>query len=75
MRLNLEPKTKEQELVKAYLEENASEILAKKSTTVRLLKRRKDSYQQKDAGRIYEIRFKRGKETCLKRCKFSVCRR
>lgn len=30
MRLNLEPKTKEQELVKAYLEENASEILAKK---------------------------------------------
>lgn len=30
MRLNLEPKTKEQELVKAYLEENASEILAEK---------------------------------------------
>lgn len=30
MRLNLEPKTKEQELVKAYLEENASEILADK---------------------------------------------
>lgn len=30
MRLNLEAKTKEQELVKAYLEENASEILAEK---------------------------------------------
>ena len=30
MRLNLETKTKEQELVKAYLEENASEILADK---------------------------------------------
>lgn len=30
MRLNLETKTKEQELVKAYLEENASETLAKK---------------------------------------------
>lgn len=30
MRLNLEPKTKEQELVKAYLEENASETLAEK---------------------------------------------
>ena len=30
MRLNLETKTKEQELVKAYLEENASEILAEK---------------------------------------------
>lgn len=30
MRLNLEAKTKEQELVKAYLEENASEILADK---------------------------------------------
>ena len=30
MRLNLEPKTKEQELVKTYLEENASEILAEK---------------------------------------------
>ena len=30
MRLNLEPKTKEQELVKAYLEENASEVLAEK---------------------------------------------
>ena len=28
MRLNLEPKTKEQELIKAYLEENASETLA-----------------------------------------------
>lgn len=30
MRLNLETKTKEQELVKAYLEENASETLAEK---------------------------------------------
>ena len=30
MRLNLETKNKEQELVKAYLEENASEILAEK---------------------------------------------
>lgn len=30
MRLNLETKTKEQELVKAYLEKNASEILAEK---------------------------------------------
>ena len=30
MRLNLEAKTKEQELVKAYLEENASETLAEK---------------------------------------------
>ena len=30
MRLNLETKSKEQELVKAYLEENASEILAEK---------------------------------------------
>lgn len=30
MRLNLEAKTKEQELVKAYLEENASEVLAEK---------------------------------------------
>ena len=30
MRLNLETKTKEQELVKAYLEENASQILANK---------------------------------------------
>ena len=30
MRLNLETKTKEQELVKAYLEENASQILADK---------------------------------------------
>lgn len=30
MRLNLETKTKEQELVKAYLEENANEILADK---------------------------------------------
>ena len=30
MKLNLEPKTKEQELVKAYLEENASEVLAEK---------------------------------------------
>jgi len=30
MRLNLETKTKEQELVKAYLEENASEILSDK---------------------------------------------
>jgi DNA mismatch repair protein mutS len=30
MRLNLETKTKEQELIKAYLEENASEILADK---------------------------------------------
>lgn len=30
MKLNLEAKTKEQELVKAYLEENASEVLAEK---------------------------------------------
>ena len=30
MRLNLETKSKEQELIKAYLEENASEILAEK---------------------------------------------
>ena len=30
MRLNLETKSKEQELVKAYLEENASETLAEK---------------------------------------------
>ena len=30
MKLNLDAKTKEQELIKAYLEENASEILAKK---------------------------------------------
>lgn len=30
MRLNLETKTKEQELVKAYLEENASETLVEK---------------------------------------------
>ena len=30
MKLNLEAKTKEQELVKAYLEENASETLAEK---------------------------------------------
>ena len=30
MRLNLETKNKEQEIVKAYLEENASEILAEK---------------------------------------------
>lgn len=30
MELNLETKTKEQELVKAYLEENASEVLAEK---------------------------------------------
>lgn len=30
MKLNLETKTKEQELVKAYLEENASETLAEK---------------------------------------------
>lgn len=30
MRLNLETKTKEQELVKAYLEENASATLAEK---------------------------------------------
>ena len=30
MRLNLEAKTKEQELVKVYLEENASETLAEK---------------------------------------------
>ena len=30
MRLNLKTKSKEQELVKAYLEENASEILAEK---------------------------------------------
>ncbi len=30
MRLNLATKTKEQELIKAYLEENASEILSDK---------------------------------------------
>ena len=30
MRLNLETKTKEQELIKAYLEENASEIISDK---------------------------------------------
>lgn len=30
MKLNLEAKTKEQELVKAYLEDNASEVLAEK---------------------------------------------
>ena len=30
MRLNLETKTREQELIKAYLEENASEMLAEK---------------------------------------------
>ena len=30
MRLNLKTKSKEQELVKAYLEENASEMLAEK---------------------------------------------
>ena len=30
MRLNLEPKTREQELIKAYLEENESEMLAEK---------------------------------------------
>ena len=31
MKLNLETKNKEQELIKAYLEENASEALAEKS--------------------------------------------
>ena len=33
MKLNLEAKTKDQELVKAYLEENASEVLAEKINT------------------------------------------
>lgn len=33
MKLNLETKNKEQELIKAYLEETASETLAEKITT------------------------------------------
>lgn len=39
MRLNLETKSKEQELVKAYLEKTQAKRLQRKSTTARLLKR------------------------------------
>ena len=48
MKLNLEAKTKEQELVKAYLEENASETLAEKiNNGVRIEKDRKTVINKK----------------------------
>ena len=78
MKLNLETNSREQELVKAYLEENASETLAEKinnGTPFEKDEKTLISYQQKDFGRLYEIRIRRGKETCLERCKFRVRRR
>ena len=39
MKLNLEAKNREQKRIKAFLEENASDILAKKSTTACVSKR------------------------------------
>ena len=48
MKLNLEAKTKEQELIKAYLEENASETLAEKiNNGVRIEKDRKTVINKK----------------------------
>ena len=73
MKLNLDAKTKEQELIKAYLEENASETLAEKvNKGTPFEKGRKDFYQPQNAGRLYEVCIGRGKETCLQRRKFSL---
>lgn len=49
MKLNLETKTKEQELIKRYLEENASEILANKiNNGVKIVKDNKTLINKKD---------------------------
>ena len=49
MKLNLEPKTKEQELIKQYLEENVSEILAEKiNNGVKIVKDNKALINKKD---------------------------
>lgn len=49
MKLNLETKTKEQELIKQYLEENASEILANKiNNGVKIVKDNKTLINKKD---------------------------
>ena len=49
MKLNLETKTKEQELIKQYLEENVSEILAEKiNNGVKIVKNNKTLINKKD---------------------------
>lgn len=49
MKLNLETKTKEQELIKQYLEENVSEILAEKiNNGVKIVKDNKTLINKKD---------------------------
>ena len=49
IKLNLETKTKEQELIKQYLEENVSEILAEKiNNGVKIVKNNKTLINKKD---------------------------
>ncbi len=65
MKLNLEAATREEAKIKAYLEENASSMLAEKiNDGVRMQKDGKTLLNKKDACGLYEIRLRRGEKTC-----------
>ena len=71
MKLNLEAKNKQEEIILAFLQANASDALADQQRHA-ADKRRKKLYKQKDAFGVYEIRLRRSEKTRRKRRELRV---